>query len=72
MENHSVYAAELKTKWDELVAAMERELTLQGRRKNRESEKRVRQLLRSVGGDMYKAYRDASLTDKKNAPKRNA
>lgn len=70
MENYSEYSAEFKSRWEELTEAMERELKLQSRRKNRESEKRVRQLLRSVAGDMYKNYRDASLNDKKNSAKR--
>lgn len=61
---HSTYTQQLIEKVEQLNEALAKEFRLQGKRKNRESEKRTRKLLRSVVG-IYEAYRDASLDDKK-------
>lgn len=66
---HSTYTQKLMDDVEALNAALAKEFRLQGKRKNRESEKRTRKLLRSVVG-IYQGYRDASLEDQKTNNKK--
>jgi hypothetical protein len=61
------YVTNLKNSISVFLASIEKELVSQGRRPNRESEKRLRKLLGNFHRTIYKPYKDASLQDLKDS-----
>jgi len=63
------YVAELRKQVASFLAELDKELVKQGRRPNRESEKRTRKLLSGFTKAVYRPYKNASLADLKHSSK---
>jgi len=67
MYTERTYVKDLRDQLTAFLAELDKELVKQGRRPNRESEKRTRKLLASFYPDIYRPYKKASLADLKSS-----
>lgn len=71
MYQEKEYVTQLKDKLTQLQDTLEAEFRKQGRRTNRESEKRVRKILAGLSRTLYRPYKESSLNDLASARKQS-